>query len=547
MTTNDIRDQLVLLVCDELDETQRTNLKAAMQADPALRAEAEQLAQAIKAITPSDSMRVGEDFNRRLRERLQKEAPTQARGAGHLYLRRPVLLKTGLAAAAAILLAVGFLAWVGRGGNSSGSGPQAWFSLLSEACAAENEAFLASGMVHIRNEIVVHPAATERPGSSTPAISSDAPDYTWVPICSLQADGKMGFHQLRLAVAGQSFTVEDSAWYDPASGRFARVVKAGDAVIFANSFDGSSVYAFKPGPDGALELTQAAVTKSFTAPKEPAAFLGISAGLRTSLGKKEPTVREVTDGKLADGSPARVYKVGFPDPQGQMAAYWLFRVRQSDKTVAEKEFYVGKHKQLSIRRVLTEPVQQPGMSWSLAELKERKPASQPSTVASVTTDMVIVNISVAQMVERADFETYALAKKPAWTAKGVLVDCLDVGSPPKRMFIHAWRADDGRHVVMAQSPTYNKALIPKIQNTQPSYSSAKGFKLFRNAEREKWMANILLSSARGVIRDVPGEKRMAGLVQTPAGTLIALAVNGQVSDEELHSLIDNLVPAKDRK
>lgn len=547
MTTNDVRDQLVLLVCDELDETDRASLEAAMNADPALAAEAAQLAEALRAITPSGTVRLGEDFSRRLRERVQMETAKRARGDAHGRLTRSALLKAALAAAAAILLAVGLLWWYEDGrGDKAPLQPRAWFSLLSQACAAENAALLTKGMVHIRNEIVVYPVATEHPAGTVPASGPAAPGYTWIPICALRADGRMAFHQLRLAQAGQAFTVEDSAWYDPASGRFARVVRTGDSVVFANSFDGSSIYACQPGPDGALRLTQAAVTKDFAPPKEPAAFLGISAGLRSSLDANEPMVQAVSDGKLADGAPARVYKVGLAGPDGQIAAHWLFKVRQSDGTLAEKEFHMGNQRQLSIRRVLTEPVQQPGTSWTLAELKERMPSSRPGP-ASVATDMVIPNVTVAQMVKRADFQTYSLARKPSWTAEAVIMDILDVGSPPKRMFAHIWRAEDGRHVVMVQSPTYNAAFGKGVLTDPPAYASATGFKLHRNADKEKWLAGILLNSVRAVTNAPPGEKRIAGLVLTPAATVIALAVNGELSDEELHGLIDGLVPAKDQE
>jgi hypothetical protein len=163
-------------------------------------------------------------------------------------------------------------------------------------------------------------------------------------------------------------------------------------------------------------------------------------------------------------------------------------------------------------------------------------------------NMVVTNVTVAHMVKVADFETYTLAVKPAWTGEGVLTDILDVGSPPKRMFLHAWRAQDGRHVVMVQSPTYNEGLMPKIQGMEPAYTSPNGFKLYRpDEQKEKWFTNILLMSAQYVIKDAPAESRIGGLVLTPANTLVALAVNGPLSDEELHSLIDNLVPAKDQK
>ena len=35
------------------------------------------------------------------------------------------------------------------------------------------------------------------------------------------------------------------------------------------------------------------------------------------------------------------------------------------------------------------------------------------------------------------------------------------------------------------------------------------------------------------------------LIQTPAGMVPALAVNGKLTDDELHALIDSLIPAKE--
>ena len=42
----------------------------------------------------------------------------------------------------------------------------------------------------------------------------------------------------------------------------------------------------------------------------------------------------------------------------------------------------------------------------------------------------------------------------------------------------------------------------------------------------------------------PAEDRTGYMLQTPEGTYPALAVNGKLSDEELHQLINSLAPAK---
>jgi hypothetical protein len=76
------------------------------------------------------------------------------------------------------------------------------------------------------------------------------------------------------------------------------------------------------------------------------------------------------------------------------------------------------------------------------------------------------------------------------------------------------------------------------------YQSPQGVKVWSSL-KDKWLANIILQSARGFIKDVPVENRTGYLLETPHGTFPALAINGTLSDQELHNLIDSLVPAKD--
>ena len=448
-------------------------------------------------------------FRRKLQA--QREAP-----------RKPWKLILPAAAAAAILLSLALNAWLRK------ADPAADWSLLSSACASENAAYLTGGLVHIRNEIQAF-ANPDVPGGAT-----------WLPISALRADGTLSANQLTLEPPQQgSLTVSDDSWYDGNSGRFVRLIKAGDAVIFANSFDGSAVYTFMAG---AGKPDRQVVAAGFRAPAKPAQYLGLAAGMPTNL-KGATGLQSVSEGKLADGADARVYQLGLPDADGKLGAYWLMKVRTADQTLAQKEFYIGDRRLLLARRVFSRSVNQAQVAWDLKDLEIQ--AAVAPAVAAISPDMVITGVSVADMVRRADFETYVLAGKPAWTDKAVLDDVLDLVSKPRRMFSLYWRADDGRHVVMVQSPSYNAMLGPRILKTQPVYTSPNGFKLYRNADEEKWFTRILLDSSRHVFGDPAADNRMGGLIGTPAGTVIALAVNGPLTDQELHSLIDPLVPAKD--
>ena len=152
--------------------------------------------------------------------------------------------------------------------------------------------------------------------------------------------------------------------------------------------------------------------------------------------------------------------------------------------------------------------------------------------------------TVEQMVERATFETYVFSAKPSWTGTVAITAARDPASFGRRMFILTARADDGRHLVLVQSPTYNKMFRARIREGGILvYTSPNGFKVWGGGP-QKWYSKILLESARAFIKDPPSEDRIGYVLESPAGTFPALAVNGPVTDEELHRLVDSLVPAQ---
>ncbi len=154
------------------------------------------------------------------------------------------------------------------------------------------------------------------------------------------------------------------------------------------------------------------------------------------------------------------------------------------------------------------------------------------------------NVSTQRMVEQAKFETYILSTTPSWTAQPQIGD---LGFFGKRLFIITCRAEDNRHVVLVQSETYNKTLPQKISGEgQLVYTSPNGFKVWAMPEdREKWFSGVLLKSAYYFIKEPPSDNRTGYVLESPIGTFPALAINGPISDEELHSLVDSLVPARD--
>ncbi len=439
------------------------------------------------------------------------------------------IVKFGVAAGIAVIVGLFGLSRLLRPDENGTSPP---LSLLARACAAEESLFRGTDIVHIQNEIIVH---------AGPADPAEGLDHVWLPMCSMKPDGTLQFNQLTLAVAPESYIVTDSSWYDPVTGRFSRILKAGDTVIFANSYDGGFVFSATVA-DGAVRVARQPAADEFRPPQSPAEYLGLAAGLKTSLVEDDTWVQSVEAGTLSDGQPAHIYKVGMPDPNGQpMNSYWRFKVRDEDSTIAEKEFILLGRPQLLIRRVLTESVKAPAVSWDLHEIEGTGvKAGRP---ASITPDMVIRGVSVEHMVERADFETYVFSTNPSWTGEIEITDCIDPASPGGRMFIMTARADDGRHLVLVQSPTYNKMLGQVVKQGEVVYTAPNGFKVWGGGP-QKWFSQILLQSARASIKDPPSEDRIGYVLESPAGTFPALAINGPVTDEELHHLVDSLVPAK---
>ena len=155
----------------------------------------------------------------------------------------------------------------------------------------------------------------------------------------------------------------------------------------------------------------------------------------------------------------------------------------------------------------------------------------------------VAGSGVERMVSLAKFETYVFSSQPAWTGPVEIRDGIDLGSPGKRMFMMTARAPDGRHLVLVQSATYNRMLPKKIKDGAVVYTAPNGFKVWGGGP-QKWYSKILLQSAHYELKDPPAKDRTGYVLESPAGTFPALAVNGPISDAELHALVDSLTPAR---
>ncbi len=531
-----MRRQLASLALGELPEPQQAEVRAHVERCDSCRAELAQIEQLLGCAGRRRSLSADDSLHASARDHLfaamrgEQEMETTARpGTRRVFAWRRIMTRSGMkfAVAAAVLIAVALFG-ITQFPSSHG------VSLLATACAAEEALFAGTRIIHIQNEIVVHARSAEE--------QAGEPNYTWIPMCSLKPDGQLQINQLKLAVEPESYVVTDHSWYDPLSGCFSRVLKAGDAVVFANACDGRTIYGAIIASEGAIQVVGQPVAEGFKPPQNPAEYLGLAAGLKTSLGADSTQVQGVEVGTLSDGRPVTIFKVGTPDPDGQLSSWWLFRVLHDDSTIAEKEFILQGHPQLLIRRVLTEPVDAPVVAWNLGGIEGG--AARPAPQVTVTPDMVVPHVSVQHMVEKATFETYVFSAKSAWTGAIDITDAIDPASPGGRMFAMAARAEDGRHLVLVQSPTYNAMLGRIVKQGQIAYTSPNGFKVWGGGP-QKWYSGILLQSAKYIIKDPPSENRTGYVLESPAGTFPALAINGPVTDEELHRLVDSLVPARE--
>jgi len=408
-------------------------------------------------------------------------------------------------------------------------------NLLHTVWAAEQAVFDKAGVVHCVNEIIVKPVRN-------PVLSQ----LRWLPVISIESDGTQRFHQLTLpAETGEGYTVDDEAWYDPETGRFKRIISIGKAPVFANSFDGDTIHVLEKGIKGNLQVAAYPLSPNFKPPENPSEFLGISVGLTTTLNEKDnKQVSYEGNTVLKDGSKARILKVGFgtDGPELSKSTYFLYKIREADNTIAEIEWFAQNNSLLVVRRVRTETLDTTKLKWSLAGLDSKVHTTTKQLMPGIQTDMVIPDVSVQHMIEKADFETYIFESGPPWAGRHVIADVLDIVSPPHRMFSIAYRADDSRHVVLIQSHSYNR-MASHVQKTATlSYTSPNGFKVWSDP-KAKWMARILLQSAGAVIKDQPSDDCTGYILESPAGIYPCIAINGELTDNELHSLIDSLIPS----
>lgn len=466
---------------------------------------------------------------------------------------------TKLSVAAAAVIIVALAGWLATSPDSVGQ--MSSFTLLSSASAAEQALFsIPGGIAHIANEIVLYPNSKSNAEALLRDMESDVTQdkniavikrwlsYQWIPVYSLGRDGQPREHKLDLTRStDEVVTIYDLAWYDVATGYFARVLKTADHVVFANAYDGQYVYVTDRKPDGTLRIKQEAITDEFLAPSNPADFLGIAAGIRGTVPREHyPPIQDVQTGTLENGTSVRNYKLGYTDLFGKVETYFSFKISTDADVIEEIECVVEGQTSRIHRRIVAEMVSEPELSWNLAEL-----------VTDTTEGLVAVDsgqasgiATIRQIAESAPGPVYFFATDPSWTDDRTVYDLPDEMSPSARSYGATYRGRDGRDVVLSQGESFNRyfsALWGKVQQMGEEipwmYESENGFKVLHQTDKqaEMWWTEFALKSAGFE----PKANRIGYIIKSPADTFMVMAVNGPVSEQELHALIDSLVPANE--
>lgn len=463
---------------------------------------------------------------------------------------------TKLTAAAAIII-IAAVMWISSGKNITSQVSS--FSLLSKASAAEKKLFYGtSGIVHIANEIILHPEIEGVVGRLLDNLELDTTQdnnlafikgwmsYRWIPIYSLGADGQLREHKLEIAEQTvNAVTILDLTWYDPVTGYFARVLKKDNDVLFANAYDGKCIYTTNTEPDGSLKINKESVISTFKVPENPADFLGIAAGIKSSIpGEHYPPIQNVTTETLEDGTPVRNYKLGFKDLWGKTENYFLFTTEADSDVINKIECVIDGKTSRIHRRLITETVESPELSWNLSELN----ISPTGTATAVKADTGSSIITIRQMAQAAASTAYIFSKDPSWTIERKIYDLPDETSMPDRMLCATYQAKDGRDIVLSQGESFNRyfsAVFSKInelgEQIQWTYESENGFKMMHQNDRdtELWWTEFAIKSSGFEPRD----NRVGYILMSPENTFMVLAINGPVSEPEIHELVDSLIPA----
>lgn len=531
-------DDLLLV---EPDQPEPAELRDHIKGCPACAADYERARAIVASLQPRHSLSASNELKERIMSQvidINASAVAPVKGSHRAVSSRSNTRWYRMLAVAAILIAAAAITSLLPPRLRPAS--NAAFGVISQAHAAEEKLFARPGIIHLMNRILVKPI-------SDPELASGR----WLPLTTMDAGGKPHFHQLKLdGKQGKEYAIVEEVWYDSATGRYAQVLRTGQDPLFAASCDGKALYFAEKAADGSTSVVRTVLEPGYRAPESPANFLGIGGNFSGISKKYESQYIDLGEQHLDDGSPVRVIEAGVDTTAGPngppvpQKSYVLFKVRESDSSIIEMEQVLDGQPSVIIRREKADTVDKPGIAWDLSGIAQSATGSNAAPPFAVTKDSIMLGVTVQHMVEKATFQTYVFGTTSTLVRdKAFIADIMDPVSPLARMFLLTCRSADGRHVIMVESPSYNRLLGPRIkEGGKPLYESPNGFKV-HSGTWSKWLANILITSARAMVASAPSPDASGFILESPAGTYPALAINGKVTDEELHALVDGLVPA----
>ena len=453
---------------------------------------------------------------------------------------------TQIATAALILIAVSL--FITNGNNDNQVNP---FKMLENVCIAENAFFKSAGITHIVTEIKVFPLPENYRKESVLTPETDVknlygPDlwfnHNWMPTLSLKCDGEFRMNQLKLANTNtESYIITDQAWYDPQTGFFKRIMEKDNQLIMGNSWNGTDIYEAY-SENGEIVNTKEAITDSFRAPVTPAEFLGMTAGICHSLseGEGEFNFKSIGEDQLDNGIEVDLYRSGFEDYDGEVQTYWLFKIEQETGNLAEMEFYIANNKQVTIKRTITEKIDNYDGGWILSEQE----MNAGDDTVSMNKDMYVDDVTVKHMKDKATYPTFVFGKMPKWCTERKIYDVIDPPSPGHRMFIvDYFNKTDNRHVMLIQSKSYNGMFVQFLKDDvdrKGAIFSHGEHHVYRGGPQEKWWTKVVLDSCNIEAE----EDRQGFLIWTGTETIPALVINGTTTAQELQDIIESLITSE---
>ena len=429
--------------------------------------------------------------------------------------------------AALLLLALSSIDWPGLfRGEPKPEGSQAAYSLLAHALAADDSVLRTAKIFHFVKKTVFPPLADS-------SLAGVRGEYA----IAVGPDGQPVYNRLTVSSSlSDSLTFTNEAWYEPSTGRFARIVKSGDRILFAGSFDGQFIFTMPPSGDSTAVITRQRIANNFSMTDNPQQSFGLLAG-HDSLLKKIDRQRyhKVGEGKLADGTPVNIIRIdGLADPNNRLRTHLLFKLRRDNNTIAESEFYMDETLLKIDRFSRDEVVQGMAIPWDLHGIDSLSAKSGPAPRVSMDQDVIKSGITPEQMFALEDIPLCLINPAPSWAADRKIFGVKKAGKLDVWYFNLAWRAADKRHVVLSQCRAFSQ-FDSQIGDLKNIYTSPRGFTLL-TSRQGAWLANITLLASQNHLLDTPAPDCSGYLVRTPAGSYCVLAINGVVNDTELREL-----------